>query len=116
MVEVQDAAGEPVVGIEVAFRVIGSGTLSATNARTNSNGQAQSFLILSFEGRHQVEVNVAGVQPVIFNAIGSGPQVLINPSELPPMYWISDGDSSGVAHVRGLSMTTWKLLGGLQRA
>ena len=97
VVEVRDADGEPVVGIEVAFRSVASSgvTLSVTNPRTDFNGQAQSFLILPFNTRYQVQASVAGVEPVVFNAIVSGPQVLVSPSELPPMYWVSNGESFG---------------------
>ena len=91
VVEVRDADGEPVVGIEVAFRVIRYGTLSAINPRTDSNGQAQSFLIdTSTYGPWQAEASVAGVEPVVFNATFS-PQMLVSPSDFPPMFWISEG-------------------------
>ena len=89
VVEVLDADGEPVVGVEVAFR---SGTLSATNPRTDSNGRAQSFLMLGDYFSHTVEVSVAGVSgQVTFNA-SSKPRVLVSESEHPPMYWIDRKD------------------------
>ena len=101
VVEVRDAAGKPIVGIEVEFRDTGGGTLSATTPRTDSNGQAQSFLIPAWGGTYKIETTVAGVEPVVFNATVPGPQVLVSPSELPPMYWISDGDRFGGGTLQG---------------
>ena len=100
VVEVRDANGEPVVGIEVAFRVRSDGALgalSATNPRTDSNGQARSILIPAYFGEYQVEASVAGVSKrVTFNnVVVLGPQVLVTQFERPVMYWISDGDSFG---------------------
>ena len=104
VVEVRDGNGEPVVGIEVAFREenIVLGALSATNPRTDSNGQAQSFLIIPFDFDYQVQASVPGVKSVVFNARASGPKVLVSPSELPPMYWISGGDNFEGGSIEGL--------------
>ena len=85
VVEVLDTDGEPVVGVEVAFR---SGTLSATNPRTDSNGQAQSFLMPGGYSSHTVAVSVAGVADQVTFTASSRPQVLVSESEHPPMYWI----------------------------
>ena len=86
VVEVLDADGEPVVGVEVAFRI---GTLSATNPRTDSNGRAQSFLMpWDYSSRHTVEVSVAGVSGQVTFTASSKPRVLVSESEHPPMYWI----------------------------
>ena len=85
VVEVLDADGEPVVGVEVAFRI---GTLSATNPRTDSNGQAQSFLMPEGYFSHTVEVSVAGVAEQVTFTASSRPRVLVSESEHPPMYWI----------------------------
>ena len=104
VVEVRDAEGEPAVGIEVAFRVKWSGTLSVTNPRTDSNGQAQSFFIPAFSVEYQVEASVAGASKrVTFNVAGLGPQVLVTQSERPPMYWISDGDGFGGGTLKGFT-------------
>ena len=99
VVEVLDADGKPVVGVEVAFRI---GTLSATNPRTDSNGRAQSFLMPGGYFSHTVEVSVAGVSgQVTFNA-SSKPQVLVSESEHPPMYWIDrkNGHINLLTHAR----------------
>ena len=85
VVEVLDADGEPVVGVEVAFRI---GTLSVTNPRTDSNGQAQSFLMPGGYFSHTVEVSVAGVADQVTFTASSRPRVLVSESECPPMYWI----------------------------
>ena len=85
VVEVLDADGEPVVGVEVAFRI---GTLSATNPRTDSNGQAQSFLMPEGYFSRTVEVSVAGVADQVTFTASSRPRVLVSESEHPPMYWI----------------------------
>ena len=85
VVEVLDTNGEPVVGIEVAFR---TGTLSATNPRTDSNGRAQSFLMPWGYSSHTVEVSVAGVADQVAFTASSRPRVLVSDSEHPPMYWI----------------------------
>ena len=85
VVEVLDADGEPVVGVEVAFRI---GTLSVTNPRTDSNGQAQSFLMPGGYFSHTVEVSVAGVAEQVTFTASSRPRVLVSESEHPPMYWI----------------------------
>ena len=85
VVEVLDADGEPVVGVEVAFRI---GTLSATNPRTDSNGQAQSFLMPGGYFSQTVEVSVAGVADQVTFTASSRPRVLVSESERPPMYWI----------------------------
>jgi len=86
VVEVLDADGEPVVGVEVAFRI---GTLSATNPRTDSNGRAQSFLMpWGYFSSHTVEVSVAGVSGQVAFTASSRPRVLVSDSEYPPMYWI----------------------------
>ena len=85
VVEVLDADGEPVVGVEVAFRI---GTLSATNPRTDSNGWAQSFLMPWGYSSHTVEASVAGVSGQVTFTASSRPRVLVSDSEHPPMYWI----------------------------
>ena len=99
VVEVRDADGEPVVGIEVTFREVARGgsfvALSATTPRTDSNGQARSFLILNSGSTYKIEATVAGVEPVVFNVTFPEPQVLVSSSELPPMYWVSRGDEDG---------------------
>ena len=105
VVEVLDANGNPVVGIEVVFRVTsypigtvdpeviatGTGAFSVTNPRTDSNGRAQSFLMLGYSSAHfrpQVNVSSAGVSGRVTFDFISLEHVLINPSEIPPMFWI----------------------------
>ena len=97
VVEVLDVDGEPVVGVEVAFR---RGTLSATNPRTDSNGRTQSFLMPGGYFSHTVEVSVAGVADQVAFTASSRPQVLVSESEHPPMYWIDrkDGDVNLLTH------------------
>ena len=91
MVEVLDANGKPVVGIEVMFRVR-YGTLSVENPRTDSNGRARSFLLLGYQSGqpygNPVNVSVAGVISSVTFSAYSREQVLVNQSERPPMYWI----------------------------
>ena len=91
MVEVLDANGNPVEGIEVTFRVR-YGTLSVENPRTDSNGRARSFLLLGYQPGQPygnlVNVSVAGVSSSVTFTAYSREQVLVNQSERPLMYWI----------------------------
>ena len=103
VVEVLDADGAPVVGIEVVFRVIGGAALSVPNPRTDANGWAQSSLILdNHYYPSQVEVSIAGASERVTFNVGSAPQVLVAQSERPPMYWIIEGDDAGGGRVDGL--------------
>ena len=103
VVEVLDANGDPVVGVQVVFRVrpypieqikntsTDWGILSDPNPHTDANGRAQSFLFLGNQLIYNptVYVNVAGVsKQVLFNNIVSREEVLINSSEYPDMYWV----------------------------
>ena len=103
VVEVLDANGKPVVGIEVVFRRniepgYASGTLSVTNPRTDSNGRAESFLIPVYSPHDhygtEVVASVAGISGVVtFNA-NEIPKMLVSQSERPIMYWIHDDEST----------------------
>ena len=103
VVEVLDANGDPVVGVEVVFRVTSYpikqveaystpwGILSEPNPRTDANGQAQSFLYLGDQliFKPTVYVSVAGIsKQVRFDNIVSREKVLINLSEYPEIYWV----------------------------
>ena len=62
VVVVKDKNDKPLPGVDVVFRVIrGEGSLSATRARTDSAGQAETALTLGSEtGIYQVEASVVG--------------------------------------------------------
>ena len=64
--------GEAVAGAVVSFAVTaGGGTLSATTATTDVNGQAATTLTLgSNPGTNTVSATVAGLEPVTFSAVG----------------------------------------------
>jgi hypothetical protein len=72
VVVVKDANGNPVSGFAVTFTVgSGGGTLSATSATTNAQGQAQTTLTLgSSAGTNTVNANATGLtgSPVTFTA------------------------------------------------
>lgn len=102
VVEVLDVNGDPVVDVEVIFRVTpwadanwtDFGLLSDTESRTDANGRAQSFLLLGHlhlppdEYTPTVHVSVPGVSKQIrFNAM-TKEKVIIDPSEYPNIYWI----------------------------
>ena len=75
VVEVRDAGGSAFEGVPVTFTVTaGGGTLSGTNATTDSNGRAESTLTLGpIPGTNTVTVSVAGIQEgQTFNAEGIG--------------------------------------------
>jgi len=94
VVEVRDAGGKPVVGVEVVFRGrpgSSDATFSVTNPRTDANGLARCLLkTTSAFHMYQIEAIVAGIsESVIFHVMSSEPQVLVKRSQRPPMYWIS---------------------------
>ena len=64
VVEVRDQSGEPLPDVQVTFTVSsGGGTLSVTNATTDSDGRAESTLTLGPEpGTNTVTVSVTGIQ------------------------------------------------------
>ena len=72
VVEVRGKNGSPWAGAQVTFAVTdGSGTLSATTVTTDADGRASTTLTLGPQaGTNTVEVTVAGLEPVIFTAIG----------------------------------------------
>ena len=77
VVEVRDQTDKPLPGVEVTFSVSsGDGTLSATGATTDSNGQAESTLTLGPNlGKNNVRVSVEGIsQPESFTAVGIRPE------------------------------------------
>ena len=105
VVEVLDANGDPVVDVEVLFRVTGYpeesfpegeirtdyGVLSDPNPRTDANGRAQSLLRLGYQSYYDpvVHVGAVGVSKWIhFTGLTSRENVLINLSEYPDMFWI----------------------------
>ena len=94
VVEVRDADGKPVVGIEVAFRVQRGAivsALSATNPRTDSNGRAECFLKTADNSQYEVAASVVGTtESVVFNVNRGLAQVLISRPDRPQMYWISE--------------------------
>ncbi len=82
VVEVRDQNDNPLPGAQVAFTVTaGDGTLSGRftieKATTDANGRAESSLTLGPNpGTNTVEVSVAGVELVTFNAVGVGTPTL----------------------------------------
>ena len=62
VVLVRDQYGDPLSGVNIAFRVTsGGGSLSRPTARTNRAGRAETTLTLTSEpGIHQVEASVVG--------------------------------------------------------
>ena len=72
VVEVRDQNGSAFAGAVVTFAVTdGEGTLSATTATTDVNGQAATTLMLgSTLGANIVSGTVAGLEPVTFSAVG----------------------------------------------
>ena len=73
MVEVRDQSDKPLPGVQVTFSVSsGGGTLSATSVTTNSNGRAESILMLGPNpGTNTVTVSVTGItRTEMFNAEG----------------------------------------------
>ena len=85
VVEVRDQVGKPLPGVEAMFSVSsGDGTLSATSATTDSNGRAESILMLGPNpGTNTVEVAVTGIQ---------GKQTVTAIAELPPIPQDVNGD------------------------
>ena len=76
VVEVRDADDNPLEGIVVTFVVLtGGGSLSATTATTDANGQAESTLTLGISsGTNSVEVSVEGISRTeVFSAEASLP-------------------------------------------
>ena len=70
-------------GISVTFTVVaGDGTLSATHATTDANGQAESrFTLGASLGTHTVSVAAAGVgQSVVFNAVAEAAVAIPDPN------------------------------------
>ena len=72
VVAVRDQNGDLFEGVQVAFAVTaGGGTLSATTATTDANGQAATTLTLGSDpGTNTVSATVKGLEPVTFSAVG----------------------------------------------
>ncbi len=72
VVSVLDEDGAAIAGAVVTFSVTaGGGTLSATTATTDANGQARSRLTLGSDaGTNTVSATVEGLEPVTFTATG----------------------------------------------
>ena len=86
VVEVRDRSDKPLPGVQVTFSVSsGGGTLSVTNAMTESNGRAESTLTLGPNpGTNTVSVSVTGIQTEqTFTAEGI---------RIPLAFWIISGD------------------------
>ena len=100
VVEVKDQYGDAFSGATVTFSPTqGSGRVSATTARTNSFGRAQTTLTLgSSAGVNVVRVTIAGISSspqVFFTATAIEEPEPIVPEQpstplLPPVYWIED--------------------------
>jgi hypothetical protein len=90
VVEVIDEDNAPVSGVTVTFAVTaGGGTLSRTSATTGSNGRAQTTLTLGEElGDNTVTARVSGVSRAATFTARTGAQVLVNPAQRPPLYWV----------------------------
>ena len=120
VVEVVDANGEPVEGVEVIFRVTqypiedrplvslrsDHGLLSDIETRTDANGRAQNFLLLGYQVKTLepvVHVSVIGVSKKIrFNAMARE-KVLVDSSENPNIYWVDAMDN----HLYGPEGSEW---------
>ena len=78
MVEVRDKNGPGIEDIPVTFTVTAgdgklSGRFTVENTTTDADGRVQSTLTLGpSAGTNAVEVSVAGLDPVTFNAVGVG--------------------------------------------
>ena len=115
VVEVLDANGTPVEGVQVEFRVRVTisdrvsfssdgyenhqfGILSDPLPRTDANGQAKSFLMLGDDQvlhpelfKYKVTVSVSGIaKPVSFDTFDWSVKVLIPPEDGDEMYWITN--------------------------
>ena len=74
VVAVQDENGSALEGVSVTFTVTkGGGTLSATTAPTDANGQASTTLTLGSQpGPNTVEATADGLEPVTFTTTAIG--------------------------------------------
>ena len=93
VVEVLDAAGDPVSGVAVVFEVTaGGGQLSTTTTTTNTSGRAQTTLTLgSARAINTVRANVTGLDPVTFNTHTVPKVDHVAAMYRPVMYWIDSG-------------------------
>ena len=76
VVEVRDQYDDPMAGVTVTFALLaGGGSLSATSATTDANGQAASTLTLGSDpGTNTVEASVEGISRTeVFSAEASLP-------------------------------------------
>jgi hypothetical protein len=85
--KVVDAAGEPMPGISVAWRV-DDGTLSPDHTLTDVQGRARSMWILgSTEGPVTAVAATPGAAPAVFTAVAEGPAALpfdeLRPLDIP---------------------------------
>ena len=102
VVEAQDENGSALAGVAVTFAVtVGDGTLSTTITRTDTNGRAQSTLILGPDlGTNTVEASATGIKaPVTFHAISD--------TEAPPI--TADVNNDGSVNVLDLILITSNL-------
>ena len=111
VVSLLDQAGSPLAGAAVTFAVtVGEGTLSVTRDTTDARGRAASILTLGHApGANRVEVEVAGLAPVTFTAVGmviprtlaklSGDEQAADPgAQLPEPLMVSVRDQNGTAY------------------
>ena len=115
VVEVLDRTNKVLEGITVTFRVTaGGGTLSTASATTGSNGRAQTVLTLGeARGDNAVQASVSGVSEQITFKAGSEPEVSVNASQRPPMYWVDN--TAGTLH-RLVDAKVENLASGVQNA
>ena len=115
VVEVLDRTNNVLEGITVTFRVTaGGGTLSTASATTGSNGRAQTVLTLgAARGDNAVQASVSGVSEQITFKAGSEPEVSVNASQRPPMYWVDN--TAGTLH-RLVDAKVENLASGVQNA
>ena len=94
VVEVRDDAGDPLSGITVRFEVAaGGGRLSATTARSNTRGRAQTYLTLgNTRIENRVVASISGISEEVTFIAQPTTQVFVAPANRPPLYWLdTDG-------------------------
>ena len=94
VVEVRDDAGEPLSGTPVRFEITaGDGRLSATTARSNTNGRAQTFLTLgNTRLENQVVASVSGISESVTFTAGFTTRIFVIAANRPPLYWLDAGN------------------------
>jgi hypothetical protein len=82
VVKVTDTNGDPMAGVAITFTTSSGGTLSATSATTDANGDAQTYYTLGLvSGAQTVTASAAGLStPVTFTvsaAVATNPGIAI---------------------------------------